>query len=186
MKVINVFGGPGMGKSTTAAGLFYLMKKNKLNCEYVTEYAKDLVWEKRFNVLIEDPLSLLTEQHRRIDRLKDKVDYVVTDSPILLSAVYANHYQADKKDLGNNGLYHFNKLTVELFNKFDNYNYFLVHTKKINYQSEGRTQASEMEALERDEDIFNYLVGNEIQFQIMEGNEEESLNKVWKEISNFH
>jgi len=27
MKVINLFAGPGAGKSTTAAGLFYYMKK---------------------------------------------------------------------------------------------------------------------------------------------------------------
>ena len=184
MKVINIFGGPGIGKSTTASGLFYVMKKNRLKCEYVTEYAKDLVWEKRFNILAEDPLSLLAEQHRRIQRLRDNVDYVVTDSPILLSAVYANHYQAGKEDLGANGLQHFNHLTLELFNKFDNYNYFLVHTQKIGYQNEGRLQSS-LEALERDEEIFDYLVANRIHFKIMEGNEEESLNGVWQEIANL-
>ena len=184
MKVINIFGGPGIGKSTTASGLFYMMKKNRLKCEYVTEYAKDLVWEKRFNILAEDPLSLLAEQHRRIDRLKGNVDYVVTDSPILLSAIYANHYQEGKKDLGENGLIHFNKLTAELFNKFDNYNYFLVHTQKIGYQGEGRLQNS-IEALERDEEIFDYLVANEVRFKIMEGNEEESLDGVWREIANL-
>ncbi len=181
MKVINIFSGPGIGKSTTASGLFYLMKKNDLSCEYVTEYAKDLVWEKRFDILENDPLSVLSEQHRRIDRLKGKIDYVITDSPILLSAVYANHYQSNKKNLGDNGLHHYNGLTLELFKKFENYNYFLMHTKKINYHQEGRTQNSK-ESAERDENVFDYLIENQIQFQILEGNEEENLNMVWQSI----
>ena len=184
MKIINIFGGPGIGKSTTASGLFYLMKKNGLNCEYVTEYAKDLVWEKRFDFLENSPLSLLSEQHRRIDRLKDKVDYVITDSPILLSAIYASLQQSRKEILGKEGFFHFNRLTIELFQKFYNYNYFLMHTKKINYDQEGRIQ-NPQEALERDENIFDYLIENKIQFQILEGNEEESLNAVWQGISNF-
>lgn len=174
MKVINIFSGPGMGKSTTASGLFYHMKKRGLNCEYVTEYAKDLVWEKQFEVLSEDPLSLLAQQHRRIDRLSDKVDYVITDSPILLAAVYANHYQSGGDRLGEDGLTYYNKLTIELFNKFDNCNLFLMHPKKINYMEEGRTQGV-LEASERDEDIFDYLITNKVEFKILEGNEDENL-----------
>ena len=182
MKVINIFGGPGIGKSTTASGLFYLMKKNNLNCEYVTEYAKDLVWEKRFDILENDPLSVLSEQHRRVDRLKDKVDYVVTDSPIILGAIYATLFQTSKNDLGENGLFHYCGLTHELFHKFDNCNYFLIHPpKKVQYQQVGRSQ-TEQESAEIDEKIFNYLVEKQIQFQILEGNEEENLNLVWKSI----
>ena len=46
-KVINLFGGPGAGKSTTAAGLFYEMKVRDIKCELVTEYAKDMTYEKQ-------------------------------------------------------------------------------------------------------------------------------------------
>lgn len=41
--VINLIGGPGSGKSTTAAGLFFRMKSMGVRCELVTEYAKELV-----------------------------------------------------------------------------------------------------------------------------------------------
>lgn len=51
MKVINLFGGPGSGKSTLAAGLFERMKIQGLSVELVTEYAKDMVWERRGNIL---------------------------------------------------------------------------------------------------------------------------------------
>ena len=181
MKVINIFSGPGVGKSTTASGLFYFMKKNGLSCEYVAEYAKDLVWEKRFEFLEHNTLSILAEQHRRIDRLQGQVEYAITDSPILLAAVYAKKFQSKNNDLGANGLYHYSCLTLELFNKFDNDNYFLMHTKKTPYRREGRLQDSE-EAMMIDESIFDYLIEHKIKFQILEGNEEENLQEIWQKI----
>ena len=48
MKVINLFAGPGTGKSTTAAGLFYKMKSKGYMVELVTEFAKDLVYQESF------------------------------------------------------------------------------------------------------------------------------------------
>lgn len=43
--VINLFGGPSAGKSTLAAGVFYNLKCMGINCELITEYPKDKVWE---------------------------------------------------------------------------------------------------------------------------------------------
>ena len=40
MQIINIWGGPGVGKSTAAAGLFYEMKKLQLNVELVTGVRK--------------------------------------------------------------------------------------------------------------------------------------------------
>ena len=44
-KVINLFGGPGAGKSTIAAGLFYNMKIAGYNVERADEWIKDKVYE---------------------------------------------------------------------------------------------------------------------------------------------
>ena len=44
MKVINLFAGPGIGKSTTAAGVFWKMKTLGFKVELVTEFAKSLVY----------------------------------------------------------------------------------------------------------------------------------------------
>ena len=88
MKVLNIWGGPGIGKSTTAAGLFYEMKKLGLNVELVQEYAKDAVWEKRHNIL-DDQIYIFAKQQRRIARLAEhNIDWVITDSPIPLGLVY--------------------------------------------------------------------------------------------------
>ena len=51
MKVINLVGGPGCGKSTTAAGLFYELKRRDYSVELVTEYAKSRVWEDSLRTL---------------------------------------------------------------------------------------------------------------------------------------
>ena len=90
-KYINLFGGPGTGKSTTAAALFVEMKKAGYKVELVTEVAKDFVWEDRSTTLSIQPYITI-KQYRNLIRLKDKVDYVITDAPILLGCVYADLY----------------------------------------------------------------------------------------------
>ena len=43
--VINLIGGPGSGKSTTASGIFYTLKKMGINCEISCENAVDVIIE---------------------------------------------------------------------------------------------------------------------------------------------
>lgn len=49
--IVNIYGSPSAGKSTTAAGVFYELKRNGIRCELVTEYAKSKVWEESYKVL---------------------------------------------------------------------------------------------------------------------------------------
>ena len=88
MKVINLFGGPGAGKSTTASELFALMKRQGLKVELVTEFAKDLTWEARTGTLT-NQLYVLGKQDQRLRRLVGQVDWAITDSPLLLAHAYA-------------------------------------------------------------------------------------------------
>ena len=89
--VINFYGGPGSGKSTAAAGLFYNMKIAGYSVELTDEFAKECVWEGNIPMLA-DQLWVLGHQHRKILRLSDKVDYIITDSPVLLSPIYRERY----------------------------------------------------------------------------------------------
>lgn len=90
MKVINLYGGPGCGKSTMAAAVFTCMKLKGYNVELVTEYAKDLVWDNRLEDMLDQQEYIFAKQNHRLHRLRDHVDYVVTDSPLMLSIVYPN------------------------------------------------------------------------------------------------
>lgn len=125
MKVINLFGGPGTGKSTTAAGLFFLMKRDNMNCELVTEFAKELVWDDH---KVDDQISIFAEQYHRLHRLKDKVEYAITDSPLFLSTVYGKSCALQWP--------HFPHFIEEVYHSFDNINVMLRRVKP--YHKEGR------------------------------------------------
>ena len=84
MKVINIFGAPGAGKSTTASGLFYEMKKHWIECEYIQEFAKELVWSDSTHLLSQQNY-IFAEQERRLNRLNQKIDVAISDSPLILS-----------------------------------------------------------------------------------------------------
>ncbi|WKY48942.1 AAA family ATPase [Eubacteriaceae bacterium ES3] len=85
--IINLFGAPCAGKSTSAAYLFSRFKQDGYRCELVTEYAKDLVYENN-TVALADQLYIFGNQHFRIFRLMGKVDIIITDSPIENSIYY--------------------------------------------------------------------------------------------------
>jgi hypothetical protein len=159
MKVINLYSGPGCGKSTTAAGLFYEMKKMHLNVELVTEYAKDVTWEKRLN-LLEDHIYIFAKQQRRISRLLDhNIEYVITDSPIPLGLCYVKDGTLSEN---------FYNLVMEVFNKYENYNYLL--RRNVAYNPVGRNQ-TEDEAKEFDKKTTNLLKTYNIPYEEIIGGE---------------
>lgn len=89
--IINLYGGPGTGKSTNAAHLYYLLKIQQQNAELVREYVKDWAWEGR-KININDQIYFLGKQVRKESMLYGKVDWIVTDSPIMMNLFYAEHY----------------------------------------------------------------------------------------------
>ena len=147
-KVINLFGGPNTGKSVLACDLFTFMKKSNYNVELITEYAKDLTWEKRQNILLEDQLYIFAKQHRKLLRIKDNVEYAICDSPLILSGVYYNTDSNiyDKKL--------FLKLILDTFKQYPNLNFYLDRNLEFKYFEEGRNQT-----LEQAKSIDNLILG---------------------------
>lgn len=127
MKVINFFGGPGAGKSTAAAGLFYVMKARGFSVELVTEYYKELVWE-NVHQTSTDYLYILANQNRRLERLRNNVEYAITDSPLLLSGYYGMYYGKHSEIIV--------PLSYDIFDTYDNINFFI--NRDSRYKEDGR------------------------------------------------
>lgn len=136
MKVINLFGGPSSGKSTTAAGIFYFMKLKGLSVELVTEYAKDLVYDGTLELMLDRQEVIFAEQSQRLHRLRGKVDYAIVDSPLLLSYVYPELNQEQKGVVPWPALTAFKNLVIQIVRTYDNTNFF-IHRPET-FEEEGR------------------------------------------------
>ena len=142
--VINLLGGPGSYKSTSAALLFSILKRKDINAELVTEFAKSAAWENNVKA-IENQAYVFGKQCYKMSRCADDVDVIITDSPLLLSIIY-NH---DKRLTEN-----FNLSVMDVFNSYNNLNIFLNRAKK--YNPKGRFQ-TEDEAKAIDNEILDAL-----------------------------
>lgn len=133
MRLINVLGAPGLGKSTFGAGLFYEMKKLGYNVELVDEFAKFKVYEKNPKALRCQPY-IFAQQLYKIMMTAEDVDYIITDSPIILSAIYNEDYPAS-----------FDRFVVDTFKMFDSENLLLTTDSERSYQETGRRHTAEQQ-----------------------------------------
>jgi nicotinamide riboside kinase len=140
--VINLCGGPGTGKSTLCAQLFYILKSKNIDVEMATEYVKDLVFEESFKK-IENQIYIFGKQHNRLYRLKNKVKVIITDSPLLNSIVYYNGYNPNFEDL-----------VIWEFKEMNNLTFYL--EREFEYVENGRMQSLEM--AKKVDDIYKKLL----------------------------
>lgn len=148
--VVNILAGPGAAKSTTASTAHGLLKMHNITSEYVDEFAKLLFWEDRLGKNRND-IQIFAEQHQKQHRLNGKVDVMITDSPLLLSAIY----RSPKDEL-------FDALVLREFKRYDNLNFFIHRVKP--YIKRGRAQTKSGAQI-IDERTLEFLRDNQIQFE---------------------
>ena len=129
--IVNLVGAPGAGKSTLAAYVFARLKMEGVNCELVTEFAKDKVWEKN-NTALANQVYIFAKQYYRIDRCAGKVDVIITDSPLILSGFYNRDPEIDKP---------LKELIAAINRKYTNYTYFVKRVKAYNPVGRNETEA---------------------------------------------
>jgi hypothetical protein len=134
--VINLFGGPGAGKSTTAAAVFAELKRRGLEVELILEYAKTRVYEEHASVF-GDQAYMFAKQLRQFHRLEGKVEWAVCDSPLLLSVMYAQEHDYRYQT--------FAPFVYEASSCFDNYNFFLERPAVYNPNGRLHTEAQARE-----------------------------------------
>ena len=167
--VINIYGGPGVGKSTTAAHLFYTLKSMGKTAELVTEFAKELVWHHMgidpqnpvyLSAELSDQLFIFAHQHRRILRLYGQVEYIVTDSPLVNSALYCPKDYPEE----------FIHLVMAMDRRFRQHNFLLERNPLIAYEDSGRCHTIH-ESIQKDMEIRNIMTSAGIDFTTLENNE---------------
>jgi len=167
--VVNLFGGPGAGKSSTAAQLFASLKQKQAHVELVKEYVKDWAWGQRIVGPLDQPLIAGKQMHRE-SSLYGKVDVVVTDSPFLLSGYYQ---RLGGKDYLLPALLGFKSHAEELGVTYRNF--FIKRSKP--YDSRGRYQTAE-ESQEIDGGLMLYLKELGVDFRYVSGDAQEATAEI--------
>ena len=163
---INLFAGPGSGKSTTAAKVFAMLKEQHVHAELNSEYVKRFAHRGQTPVSY-DQFYFFAKQIKQEYELLGKLDVVVCDAPSLIACYYTHVYGE--------------KTTAEVFKAmYKEYRRMLVAdgaeffdiflTRQKQYQPKGRFQ-TEQEARDIDVDMRKYLGGVGISLTEVPGDE---------------
>jgi hypothetical protein len=174
-RIINLFSGPGVGKTSIASGLLYQLKKRHISCDAPYEFPKVLAWDENHSA-IKDQLYVIANQHRGIVKSWGKVDYIILDSPILLSLVYKSYYKGTEYP---SNLYteSFDKMVLDIHLQYNNINILLkrgngVHNEKERYQNLEQS-------IDLDNRIKNMLDENKLEYTEIEVNDD-TVNNILK------
>ena len=155
--IVNIYGGPGAGKSTTALQLVAELKKRGFHSEYISEVAKEYVYAKNFDVLngsLKNQKQIFSEQQHRQDLMIGNVDVAITDAPLLLNTIYTN---SDEITL------EYSSHIMDEYNKYNNYNIYINRDLSVKFENEGRIH-NLSESIEKDGEIKSMLIKNSVIF----------------------
>ena len=133
MKIINLIGAPGIGKSKTGEILGGLLSLSGYSVEFVPEFAKFATFAGH-EAALQDQIYMFAKQQNRLHVLKSHaLDFVLMDGPLIQQLAYAPEDYFE----------HYERLVVEVFNSYDNLNFFLQRNPEIAYQQIGRKESPE-------------------------------------------
>jgi deoxyadenosine/deoxycytidine kinase len=154
---INLYAGPGAGKSTLASWLFAELKLRGYSIELVSEYVKSWAIEKRKIHPFHQVYFMGRQLEYEYRFLTNGVRNIVTDSPVFLAATYARLYNPHLLEVANQ----MESIISTYEKKHPSVNIFL--RRGDYYQQEGRfhdRKASEQIDLA----ILSTLVANGVDF----------------------
>lgn len=165
-KRIALLGGPSSGKSTLAAALFSTMKEIGINADLVQEYAREHInkYGAPENVLTQ--FLIYKKQREKEDILPKQVEYIITDSPTILSYVYGLYYYDPKsKDHRIMLADMYYEMMLDGFSRYQ-YVFFLEATRP--YKLDGTRTQSAQEAKQIGLEIKELLRTHKIPFSTLE------------------
>ena len=146
-KVINFIGAPSVGKSLMTALTFAELKCMHKSAELVQEYAKQLVWQERFEEL-NNQWFVSNSQYKMLKALQGRVEWILTDSPLLLGLFYNTFHKDNVCNIQKT-----EKMILSRMSEFDNV-YIFLERGDFPYEQTGR--------------IHTRLESDEIQCQLKE------------------
>lgn len=156
-RIINLYAGPGTGKSTTMAALFAELKYRGYNTEMITEVAKDAAWEGRGEKFFRAQDYIFGKQHFRIQRTIDDVEFLVTDAPLLQNLVYGKGHPLFPE---------LQELIRAANRQYESIDVFLARSDEKPYNPKGRFQTEE-QARAKDQEIMDMLDENLVDYYNM-------------------
>jgi len=165
----NIIGGPGTGKTILAADVFSKLKRSGVTCDVSWEYIKRKLRENAMKV-VQNQAYIFGKQQFQLFSLKDEVEVIITDSPLLLNPIY------DKSKCLN-----LKNLVLEEYNKYNNLLYFVERDTNFDYETEGRYQDLEG-AKKVDSIILNFLNDNNIEYKVLKGIGQDTIDTIYADI----
>jgi len=167
--VVNLIGGPGVGKSILTSDVFSNLKRNFVSAEISPEYIKKKIREKSMKA-VQSQIYIFGKQQYQQFTMKDDVDVIVTDSPFILSSIY----DVSKCTL-------LKALILQEFNKYENMTYYIERNDDVPYEQEGRYQDSDG-AKKVDKTVINFLDENAINYKTVKGIGADTIDLISKEV----
>lgn len=164
--VVNLLGGPGVGKSTIAHAVVNDLKRSAINAEYVGEFAKDLTWS-RDAFLLGEQDYVFAMQNNRLRRLVGQVDVVVMDTSLLLGLLYM------PQDFPSS----FKQFVVDAYNSYNNLNVVIDRVPHMKYEQTGRNQSA-AEAVKIDDHVIDLLTTHNQPYSSFFANDEQVTSNI--------
>lgn len=126
--IINVYGSLNSGKTESAISVMSDLRRRGYKCEYLPSYTRELKYDnpELLDGTLENQKKILGEQIKRMDKYIGKVDYLITEHPILENAVYLKENDSE----------YIEKLMV-IYNHYSNFNYVAIdHSREDNKDKE--------------------------------------------------
>jgi hypothetical protein len=129
---INLYGGPGVGKSTLAAVIFAHLKTKNVSVELVQEFVKEYVYSGRSLTAWDQVYTFGQQIGRELHALQGGVEHIVTDSPLLLQYIYARRANCPSAEL-------LSGICMEFETDYPSVNFFVRRSSDA-YEQAGRWQ----------------------------------------------
>lgn len=157
--IISFVGASGAGKSTAALGTTYQLKKRAKSVEYVDEFAKRLVYTDLLEKYIPNQSYIVAEQYKIIYDLLGKVDYIISDAGLEISALHSSGEKVIED------------LAWYLASKINQFTILIERdTDKVKFEEDGRIEDEEESRL-FGEKLEEYLKSNNAQYVKVKGSD---------------